>query len=68
MSFRVLATLTLTRRGSRAIVHISELHFRRVIEPGYLSGTLPKLDIVVINQLLCLPHRRVIVGAVQCYG
>jgi hypothetical protein len=39
-----------------------------VIEPGYLSGTLPKLNIVVINQLPCLLHRRVIVGAIQCYG
>jgi hypothetical protein len=46
-------------------VHISELHFRRVVEPRYLSGALPKLDIVIIDQLSGSLHRRVIIGAFQ---
>ena len=47
---------------------ISELHFRRVVEPGYLSGALPKLDILIITQLPGLLHRCVIVGAFQGNG
>ena len=44
---------------------VSELHFRRVVEPGYLPRALPKLDILIISQLPGLLHRRVIIGAFQ---
>jgi hypothetical protein len=56
---------SVSRQGSGAIVHISELHFRRVVEPGYLPRALPKLEIVIINQLPGLLHGRVIIGAFQ---
>jgi hypothetical protein len=33
------------------------------LEPGYLSGALPKLDMMAVNQLLCLHHGHVVIRA-----
>jgi len=64
----VAGTWNVPEMFSAAIAYSSELHFRRVVEPGYLSGALPKLDVVIIGQLPGLLHRRVIIGTFQCYG
>jgi hypothetical protein len=35
------------------------------LEPGYLSGALPKLDMMAVNQLLCLHHSYVVIRAIE---
>jgi hypothetical protein len=35
------------------------------LEPGYLSGALPKLDMMAVDQLLCLHPGRVVIRAIE---
>jgi hypothetical protein len=41
------------------------LDSRLVVEPGYLSVSLPKLNVVAVNELLCLFRGLGIVGAFE---
>jgi hypothetical protein len=45
-----------------------ELDFRLVVQPGYLAGALPKLNVMAIDKLLCLFHGLAIIGAFQWNG
>jgi hypothetical protein len=45
-----------------------ELDFRLAVEPSYLSGALPKLNVVAVHELFCFFHSFGIIGALKLQG